>query len=148
MLREWSDYKGKPRQGKFKVTTKPKVCFFDEQAKLFIENPSPSKYKTERDMIRRTKSSSIKKIKVDLKASKKTYLDDIESFVVKQKPPAVGKFDLTKYSDLGTKRYSSVKNLASRIKHNNFDDIIQVAAQLPGPGQFNPHVPTLSLRKE
>jgi hypothetical protein len=25
-------------------------------------------------------------------------------------------------------------------KHNNFDDAIKLAAELPGPGNFNPHV--------
>lgn len=80
LLREWSDYKHRPRQGKFKVTTRPRMCFFDEQAQLFKANPSPSKYKTEGEMIRRTKSASIRKILVDLKASKKTYLDDIGAF--------------------------------------------------------------------
>ena len=46
----------------------------------------------------------------------------------------MGKFDLTKYTNFGTKRYSSVKNLAVKIKPNNIDDAIRVAAELPGPG--------------
>lgn len=45
-----------------------------------------------------------------------------------------------KYTDLGTKKFSSIKLNKEVIKHNNFDDGIKIAAELPGPGQFNPHV--------
>ena len=141
--RELADYRKRRPQGKFKVTTKPKKCWFDEIAKLTSEVPGASKYKVEGNMIRRSKSDSIKKIVVDLKASKKTYLDDITAEVTKHKPPGVGKFDLTRYTDIGTKGHSSVKNLTERVKFNNFDDGIKVAAELPGPGQFNPHVNVL-----
>lgn len=139
-MRQWADYKNKRHQGKFKVTTKPRVSYFDEQAKITTIVPGPSKYKTEGTMIRRSKSASLRKIEVDLKASKKTYLDEIAAFQAKNKPPAVGKFDLTKYTDLGTKRFSSIKKANSERKFNNFDDAIKLAAELPGPGQFNPHV--------
>lgn len=80
LMREWADYKNKRHQGKFKVTTKPRVSYFDEQAKITTIVPGPSKYKTEGTMIRRSKSASLRKIEVDLKASKKTYLDEIAAF--------------------------------------------------------------------
>ena len=57
----------------------------------------------------------------------------------------MGKFDLTKYTDLGTKKFSNLKNKDKVIiKNNNFDDVIKLAAELPGPGQFNPHVNSLT----
>jgi hypothetical protein len=64
----------------------------------------------------------------------------LEEFETKHKPPGVGKFDLTKYTDLGTKRFSNMKPNKEIKKNNNFDDAIKIAAELPGPGQFNPHV--------
>ena len=48
---------------------------------------------------------------------------------------------MTKYTDLGTKKFSSIKlNTKEIIKNNNFDDGIKIAAELPGPGQFYPHL--------
>jgi hypothetical protein len=43
--RALDDYKHKPRQGKFKVTTKPRECYFDELAKTNSAFPEPSRYK-------------------------------------------------------------------------------------------------------
>mgnify|MGYP000551353666 CR=1 FL=1 len=60
-------------------------------------------------MIRRTKSASLKKILVDDKLKKETYIDEMESYEKKHKPPGVGKFNLTKFSDFGTKKHSSLK---------------------------------------
>lgn len=93
----------------------------------------------EGSLLRRHKSASLKK--VDLKVEKRTYLDDIAHFENKHKPPGVGKFDLTKFTDLGTKKFSMIKPSKEVQKHNNFDDAIRLAAELPGPGYFNPHVP-------
>lgn len=58
-------------------------------------------------MLRRNKSASLNK--VNLNAKKNTYLDEIERFENTHKPPGVGKFDLTKFTDLGTKRFSNMK---------------------------------------
>lgn len=118
--KEMADYKNRRPQGKFKVTTKVRKCFFEEIARLTSVVPGASKYKVEGNMLRRSKSLSIKKVLVDKEACRKTYLDDITAAALKHKPPGVGKFDLTKYSDLGTKRYSSVKNVSKREKFNNF----------------------------
>jgi hypothetical protein len=120
------------------VTTRPKVCHFDEVASLTSANPEPSRYKTAGSLLKRHKSASLKKVDLDVK--KQTYLDGIDHFEAKHKPPAVGKFDLTKFTDLGTKKFSTVKQNKEVKKHNNFDDAIKLAAELPGPGHFNPHV--------
>ncbi len=140
LRRELADYKNKPRQGKFKVKTKPKICYFDELAKVTSDLPPPSQYKTEGNLLRRSKSMSIKKILVNLKTSKRTFLDEIETFNAKFKSPGVGKFDLTKYTEIGKKKYSPLKGSSTKVKYNNFDDAIKLAAELPGPGEFNPHV--------
>ncbi len=52
----------------------------------------------------------------------------------------MGKFDLTKHSDFEGSSSSKLKMNKDVIKHNNFDDAIKIAAELPGPGQFNPRV--------
>lgn len=70
LQRTYEDYKHKPKQGKFKVTTRPRVCYFDEQAKPISAFPSPMKYKVEGNILRRTKSASLKKAKVDEKLKK------------------------------------------------------------------------------
>ena len=72
------------------------------------ENPEPSKYNVSGNIAKTYRSASLKK--VDPKCTKKTYIDDIILFEAKHTPPGVGKFDLTKYTDLGTiKRYSSAR---------------------------------------
>jgi hypothetical protein len=121
------DYKKKQKQGKFKIVTKPKVCYFDEIIIPIKNYPDPSKYKTEGNLIKKSKSSP-ELNKVNLKAKKGSYIDNIEEFEKKFKPPGIGKFDLTKYSDIGTKKFSSIKPNKDRIKHNNFDDAIKLAA--------------------
>lgn len=75
--KELADIRKRIPQGKFKVTTKPKKSWFEEIAKLTSNVPGASKYKVEGDIMRKSKSDSIRKVKVDLKASKKTYLDNI-----------------------------------------------------------------------
>lgn len=109
LQREFADYKHKRRQGKLKVTTRSRVCYFDELAKPTSTYPAASMYKVEGDMIRRTKSASIKKEKIDFKLKKGTYIDNIEEYETKHKPPGIGKFDLTKYSDFGDKKRVSPK---------------------------------------
>jgi hypothetical protein len=84
------------------------VCYFDEVASLTSANPEPSRYKVEGAMLKRHKSASLSK--VDLNVKKQTYLDTIEHFENKHKPPGVGKFDLTKFTDLGTKKFSTLKH--------------------------------------
>lgn len=91
-------------------------------------------------MIRRTKSASMKKEKIDFNLKRGTYIDNIEDYQAKHKPPGIGKFDLTKYTGFTEKRQFSPKDKELKIKNNNLDDVIKVAAELPGPGQFNPHV--------
>ena len=92
------DYKNKPKQKKFKVECNHKPCFMDEQIKPFVPNPSPDKYKMkegfEPNSQKRHKSADLKK--VDTKMSKRTYIDDIDEFAKKFKPPGVGKYDLLK----------------------------------------------------
>jgi hypothetical protein len=39
LRRTLDDYKHKPRQKKFEVTTKPKVCYFEEVARITSANP-------------------------------------------------------------------------------------------------------------
>jgi len=51
------DYKKKQKQGKFKIVTKPKVCYFDEIIIPIKNYPDPSKYKTEGNLIKKSKSS-------------------------------------------------------------------------------------------
>lgn len=106
--REWADYKNKRKQGKFKVTTKPKVSYFDELVKPIKDLPGP-KYKVEGDMIRRSKSLSIKKIKIDPQAKRDNYLDQMEQYDKRHKPPGVGKFDLTKYTSIKKEKGSPAK---------------------------------------
>jgi len=52
----------------------------------------------------------------------------------------VGKFDLTRYGSVGHRKMSLLKPNKEIQKFNNLDDIIKIAAELPGPGEFNPHV--------
>ena len=109
ILREWNDYKHKPKQGKFKVTTKPKTCYFDEIVKPFKGNPAPPRYKVESDMIIRTKSASLKKILINPNLKRETYLDEIDRYDKNHKPPGVAKYDLTKYTDITKKKGSPAK---------------------------------------
>ena len=51
----------------------------------------------------------------------------------------MGKFDLTKHTDFEVSP-SKLKINKNIVKHNNFDDAVKIAAELPGPGQFNPRV--------
>lgn len=44
--------------------------------------------------MKRNKSADLQK--VDLKIKRGSYIDDIEKFEAKHKPPGVGKFDITK----------------------------------------------------
>ena len=139
LMREWDDYKNKPKQGKFKVTTKPIVCHFDEQAALFAPNPAPNRYHSEKKLPNKGHTSASLR-KVDPKCTRGSHLDNMEAFEAKHKPPGVGKFDLTKYSDIGTKKHPTKKSAEVPRKFNNFDDGIKLAADVPGPGHFNPHV--------
>lgn len=110
-------------------------------------NPAPN-YKVEGDMIRRTKSASIKKPKVDLNAKRGTFIDQIELYEKKNKTPGVGKLDLTKYSSIKKAKSSPAKDMreSNRIRNNNFDDDIRRAVEVPGPGDFNPHVRMMKYR--
>ena len=95
--RRYDDYKNKPKQKKFKANCKHKPCFMDEQIKPFVANPSPDKYKTKDEFEprqKRHKSADLKK--VDKKICKQTYIDEIDDFAKKHKPPGVGKYDLLK----------------------------------------------------
>jgi len=47
---------------------------------------------------------------VDLKVKKHTYIDNIEEYEAKHKPPAIGKFDLTKYTGFEKKKQFFDKN--------------------------------------
>ena len=93
-------------------------------------------------MIRRTKSASLKKILVDQNLKKYNYLEQMENYEKKHKPPGVGKFDLTKYTSIKKGKMSPAREIREngRVKNNNLDDVVKIAAELPGPGQFNPHV--------
>ena len=111
VMREWNDYKHKRKQGKFKVTTKPITCFFDEIIKPLKPNPAPSRYKVETDMIIRTKSTSLKKILVNPNLKRDTFLDGIDHEAKKHKPPGVGKYDLTKYTSIKKEKVSPARDL-------------------------------------
>jgi hypothetical protein len=136
LYREWDDYKHKHKQGKFKVTTKPRVCYFDELAKPAQGHPGSARYKVEGNMLARSKSTSLKKILVDPNAKKRTYIDNIEQEVTKHKPPGVGKFDLTRYTAFVSKKGSPARDMKEQIrtKSNLFDNCVKLAAELPGPG--------------
>lgn len=82
------------KQGKFKPTCKHKPCFMDEFIKPIKDYPAPNRYKLKQEGLnKRTKSlSSLNK--VDLKTSKRTYIDDIQKQHIKFKHPGVGKYNL------------------------------------------------------
>jgi hypothetical protein len=117
------------------------MSFFEE---LTIPNkgfPASSKYETATNLAptKRNKSASLRM--VDPKTKRGSYLDNIESYESKHKPPGVGKFDLTRYGSVGGSRKASLMKMNKAIqKFNNFDDGLKLAAELPGPGEFNPHV--------
>ena len=56
--------------------------------------------------MKRTKSADTLK-KVDPNAKRGSYIDDIEKYALKHKPPGVGKFDITK--DPYKKKYLNLK---------------------------------------
>jgi hypothetical protein len=72
LQRTLEDYKHKPHQKKFQVTTKPKVCYFDDIARLTSANPEPSRYKVSGTLLKRNKSVSLNKVEPN--AKKYTYL--------------------------------------------------------------------------
>lgn len=55
--------------------------------------------------MKRHKSADLKKI--DLTAKKGTYIDNIEKYEQKHKPPGIGKFDITK--DPWKKKFINIK---------------------------------------
>jgi hypothetical protein len=65
-------------------------------------------------MIRRTKSASLKKIVVNLNVKKGTFIDNIENYEKKHKPPGVGKFDLTKYTGIKQQKGSPAKDMREK----------------------------------
>lgn len=86
--------------------------------------------------MKRHKSADLKK--VDQKIQRGSYIDDIEKFEAKHKPPGVGKFDITK--DPWKKTFSPLKAKEKPEKPSNMDDIKFLGAGVVGPGHYNPHV--------
>ena len=78
LLREWADYKHKRKQGKFKTTTKPITCYFDELIQPIKDHPAAPRYNIAKDILPRSESASLKKILVDQNYKKETYLDRLE----------------------------------------------------------------------
>lgn len=143
--RQNADYKNRPPQQKFKPTTKHKPCFLDEQIHPLTANPSPDKYKTTQQAgffdaqtkARKNKSAdALKKVNPSLK--KWTYIDDIERYEAKHKPPGVGKFDLLK--EPFQKKHIKLKQTEVPTKLSQMDDVKFLSAGTRGVGHYNPHV--------
>jgi hypothetical protein len=71
-----------------------------------------------------------------------TWIEDIQRYEQKYRPPAAGKYNLLTASDFNMpKKPTKIQQLLKNgTKHSNFDDSIYVAAGVPGPGSHNPHV--------
>ena len=143
--RKYSDWKHKPRQGKFKATCKHKPSYMDEHIKPFLSTPSPDKYKMKEgfDMSKIKKNSESLK-KTEKKVGKNTYLESIELSQKKFKHPGVGKYDLLKrpYED----KHVNLKPKNPPIKFHQLDDVKTIGAAIPGAGNYNPHVVFLLSR--
>ena len=112
-----------------------------------MPNPSPDKYKTttnregffETDpkIKKRNKSAELRN-KVDPKAKRGHYIDNMEKYEAKHKPPGIGKYDITK--DPYKKKFINLKPKELPRKFNNYDDVKFLSNNVPGAGHYNPHV--------
>jgi hypothetical protein len=94
----------------------------DEHTSLFKYIPGPGAYKLSRSQSAPNKL----KPKIDLKASKNTYIDQIVFDYEKYKKPGVGKYNIS-------------KSLEKQKEENlvNLDNVWTLASEVPGVGQYN-----------
>jgi hypothetical protein len=107
----------------------------DEHTSLFKYIPGPGAYKLSRSQSAPNKL----KPKIDLKASKNTYIDQIVFDYEKYKKPGVGKYNISKSLEKQKEENLKLsrKKLSYGEKIGNLDNVWTLASEVPGVGQYN-----------